>query len=113
MLADDLVANPSTPGMPRIPTAYNGPARHQHLRHQPIPVALDRAAQRSISGVMFLLAAATSPNAVSRVIWDAAYDTAAAVDSAEPNNAFSHAANTVSPARSSIHDRAGSAALIG
>src|SRR5882757_264813 len=58
-------------------------------------------------------AAATSPNAVSRVICDAAYDTAAAVDSAEPNKPFSHADRTVSPARSSIHDNAGNAALIG
>src|SRR5258705_13644784 len=62
---------------------------------------------------MLALAAATSPNAVSRVIWDAAYDSAAAVDSADPNKTFSHAAKTVSPARSSMHDNAGSAALIG
>src|SRR6478672_2043293 len=62
---------------------------------------------------MLAFAAATSPNAVSRVICDAAYDSAAAVDSAEPNNTFSHAVKTVSPARSSIHDNAGSAALIG
>src|SRR5713226_9483617 len=58
------------------------------------------------------LAAATSPNAISHVIWDAAYDSAAAADSAEPNKPFSHAVRTVSPARSSIHDNAGSAALI-
>src|SRR5260370_27856371 len=62
---------------------------------------------------MLALAAATLPNAVSRVIWDAAYDSAAAVDSADPNKTFSHAAKTVSPARSSMHDNAGSAALIG
>src|SRR5258705_12314774 len=62
---------------------------------------------------MLALAAATSPNAVSRVIWDAAYDSAAAVDSADPNKTFSHAAKTVSPPRSSMHDNAGSAALIG
>src|SRR4030088_458051 len=62
---------------------------------------------------MRAFAAATSPNAVSRVIWDAAYDSAAAVDSAEPNKDFSHAVRTVSPARSSIHDNAGSAAIIG
>src|SRR5258708_10874202 len=61
---------------------------------------------------MLALAAATSPNAVSRVIWDAAYDSAAAVDSADPNKTFLHAAKTVSPARSSPHDNAGSAALI-
>src|SRR5665213_479963 len=60
---------------------------------------------------MFLFAAATSPYAVSRVIRDAAYDTAAAVDSAEPNSAFSHADKTVSPARSSIQDNAGSVAF--
>src|SRR5258708_21639816 len=62
---------------------------------------------------MLSFAAATSPNAVSRVIWDAAYDSAAAVDSAEPNKTFSHAVKTVSPARSSMHDNAGSAALTG
>src|ERR1700716_4323057 len=61
---------------------------------------------------MRAFAAATSPSAVSRVICDAAYDSAAAVDSGEPNNTFSHAVKTVSPARSSIHDNAGSAALI-
>jgi len=32
---------------------------------------------------------------------------------ADPNNAFSHAVKTVSPARSSIHDNAGGAAIIG
>src|SRR5260221_4404730 len=62
---------------------------------------------------MLSFAAATSPNAVSRVIWDAAYDSAAAVDSAEPNKTFSHAVKTVSPARSSMHDNAGSATLTG
>src|SRR6202790_3902927 len=62
---------------------------------------------------MRAFAAATSPNAVSRVIWDAAYDSAAAVDSADPNKPFSHAVRTVSPARSSIHDNAGSATPIG
>src|SRR6478672_9356486 len=62
---------------------------------------------------MLAFAAAISPTAVSRVICDAAYDSAAAVDSAEPNNTFSHAVKTVSPARSSMHDNAGSAALIG
>src|SRR5260370_36662239 len=62
---------------------------------------------------MLAFAAATSPDAVSRVIWDAAYDSAAALDSADPNKPFSHAAKTVSPARSSMHDNAGSAALIG
>src|SRR5258706_5999924 len=62
---------------------------------------------------MLAFAAATSPNAFSRVIWDAAYDSAAAADSADPNKTFSHAAKTVSPARSSMHDNAGSAALIG
>src|SRR5205807_6037939 len=62
---------------------------------------------------MFAFAAATSPNAVSHVIWDAAYDSAAAVDSAEPNSTFSHAVKTVSPARSSMHDKAGSAMLTG
>src|SRR5258705_6622808 len=62
---------------------------------------------------MLAFAAATSPNAVSRAIWDAAYDSAAAVDSAEPNKTFSHAVKTVSPARSSMHDNAGSAALTG
>src|SRR4030088_1918613 len=62
---------------------------------------------------MRAFAAATSPSAVSRVICDAAYDSAAAVDSGEPNNTFPHAVKTVAPARSSIHDNAGSAALIG
>src|SRR5260370_6282816 len=62
---------------------------------------------------MLVLAAATSPSAVSRVIWNAAYDNAAAADSAEPNKPFSHAVRTVSPARSSIHDNAGSATLTG
>src|ERR1700722_9029293 len=61
---------------------------------------------------MFRFAAATSTDAVSWVIRDAAYDTAAAADSAEPNSDFSHAANTASPARSSTHDRAGSETLI-
>src|ERR1700687_4795392 len=62
---------------------------------------------------MFRFAAATSPDAVSCVIRDAAYDTAAAADSAEPNSDFSHAANTASPARSSTHDRAGCEAATG
>src|SRR5438045_9249137 len=60
---------------------------------------------------MLAFAAATSPNAVSRAIRDAAYESAAAVDSAEPNKTFSHAVKTVSPARSSMHDNAGSPAL--
>src|ERR1700722_9958650 len=38
---------------------------------------------------------------------------AAAVGSAEPNNAFSHAASTISPARSSMQDNAGSDAIVG
>src|SRR5258707_13221927 len=62
---------------------------------------------------MLAFAAATSPNGVSGAIWNAAYDSAAAADSGEPNKTFSHAVKTVSPARSSIHDNAGSAALIG
>src|SRR3954449_8902347 len=61
---------------------------------------------------MLRFAVATSPNAVSRVIWDAAYDIAAAAFSAEPNSAFSHAPRTVSPASSSMQARAGSAALV-
>src|ERR1700679_821765 len=62
---------------------------------------------------MLRLAVATSPNAASRVIWDAAEDTAAAAFSDEPNKDFSHAAKTASPARSSMHESAGSAAIIG
>src|SRR3954468_22619087 len=58
---------------------------------------------------MFLLAVATSPKEVSCVSRAAAYDTAAAATSAEPNRTFSQAASTVSPARSSMHDKAGGA----
>ena len=48
-------------------------ARHQRIGHQPIAVALDRAAQRLQFRLMvFDPAVAMSPNAVSRVICDAA-----------------------------------------
>src|SRR5271156_887908 len=62
---------------------------------------------------MFALAAATPPDAVTRVIMAAAYDSAAAAASGEPNRAFSHAVKTVSPAISSMHDNAGRAAVTG
>src|SRR5437764_6345858 len=61
---------------------------------------------------MLGLAVVMSAIAVSRAIRVAAYETAAATVSAEPNNAFSHPASTASPANSSRHDNAGSAALV-
>ena len=48
-------------------------ARHQHIGHQPVAVALDRAAQRlQLRTSVFRSAVAISPNEVRRVIWDAA-----------------------------------------
>ncbi len=47
-------------------------AGKQHLRHQSVAVALDRVAQHLQFGGHALFAAATSPNAVSRVICAAA-----------------------------------------
>src|SRR5882724_7332817 len=56
---------------------------------------------------MLCSAALTSPSTVNRAICDAAYVTAAAVDSAEPNKTFSQAARTTSPAKPSTQESAG------
>ena len=47
-------------------------ARHQHIGHQPVAVALDRAAQRLQFGLVFLLRGRDVAERVRRVIWDAA-----------------------------------------
>ena len=47
-------------------------ARDQHLGHQPIAVALDRAAQRLQFGRHVPVRGGDIADAVSRVIWDAA-----------------------------------------
>ena len=81
-------------------------ARHQHVGHQPVAVALDRAAQRRKLGRQLLvrggdIAERGQPRDLRRRIGRAPRRRL----SAEPNSAFSQAVRTVSPARSSIHDK--------